>query len=87
METHNERALTRHAAAALIGVSASTLGRLVGAGLIPPPRQVSPGRVAHLESELVEYLRNRPAAPIAKRTEAATARRKALLAGGRGEAA
>ena len=70
-----ERALSRAEAAERLGVSAHTLRRLVECGALPPPRQITAGRVAHLESEITEYLRSRPAEPLRGKTAAATAAR------------
>lgn len=45
----------------MTGVSDPTWWRLENAGLAPMRRQISPGRVAWLESEILEWMRSRPA--------------------------
>lgn len=50
----------RDNAAAALGISESTLEGLVRSGELPPPRQLSPGRVGWLWRELVEYAESRP---------------------------
>lgn len=66
-----ERALTRAETASRLGISMHTLRRLVEAGELPPPRAITPGRVGHLESEVTEFLRSRPAEPLRAKTAAA----------------
>jgi len=77
MEDTQERALSRPEAAARLGISTGTLRRLVIDGELPPPRQVSPGRFRHLESELNAYLRSRPTEPLRAKTARAMAARHA----------
>jgi predicted DNA-binding transcriptional regulator AlpA len=50
------RMLAEESAAAYIGVSVSTLQKLVREGKVKKPRQVSTGRVAYEVSDLDEYL-------------------------------
>lgn len=71
----SERALTRRAVAERLGCSEQTVRRLVRSGALPPPRQISPGRVGHLESEINEYLRAARPEPLSGRTRAANAAR------------
>ncbi len=44
--------LPREAAAAALGISTSLLEQLVAKGLLPKPRQISPGRTGWLRTEL-----------------------------------
>jgi predicted DNA-binding transcriptional regulator AlpA len=46
------------------GLAMSTIRREQEAGRFPPFRQLSPGRVGCLESEVDEWLRNRPLAAL-----------------------
>jgi excisionase family DNA binding protein len=68
-----EHAMSRREAAMRLKVSVQTVNRLVASGDLPPPRQISRGRVGFLSSELSEYLRSRPAEPIRERTARANA--------------
>jgi prophage regulatory protein len=49
-----------HAAAALGGISDSTLEALVRSGDLPPPRRISQGRTGWLYRELREWAESRP---------------------------
>ncbi len=73
----DEHILSRTETAARLGISVPTLRRLVAAGALPPPRQITLGRVGHLASEVNEYLRSRPVEPLRGRTAAAIAARRA----------
>lgn len=71
-----ERALTKRAVAERLGCSVQTVARLVKAGQLKPPRQISPGRSAFLESEVDQFLVSRPTGPLTARTAAANAARE-----------
>lgn len=43
-----------------VGLSRSTVWRLIGKGGFPPPVQLSPGRVAWFESSITAWLEARP---------------------------
>ena len=53
-------ALDRHKAATYLSLSVSTLEALVRRGEAPAARELSPGRVAWLRSELDAWLAERP---------------------------
>lgn len=46
---------------AVIGLSNATLWRLENSGKFPRRRQLTPGRVGWLESEVLDWVRSRPA--------------------------
>jgi predicted DNA-binding transcriptional regulator AlpA len=75
-----DRALTRRETALRLGISMPTLRRIEQDGGLHP-RSVTPGRVVHLESEVVEFLRSRPTEPLRERTAAARAARLAKARG------
>lgn len=55
------RFVTRDEAAERLGVSPQTVWRLERAGGFPARRQITPGRVGYLLSELVAWMNERPA--------------------------
>ena len=77
-----DRGLSRMETAARLGVSLPTLRRLVKDGELAPPRAISPGRAVHLESEVIAFLRSRPAEPLRERTRAALEARREQAARG-----
>lgn len=56
--------LPREHAAAALGVSESTLEKLTRTGELPPPRQISAGRVGWLWRELAEWAESRPVSDL-----------------------
>jgi predicted DNA-binding transcriptional regulator AlpA len=93
-----ERIITKTEAAQRLGVSVPTLDRreaqaaAAGDGTFPRRRQLGPGRVGFLESEVDAYLRALPVGPLSGRTAAAStpearAKAKATRAAGRSTAA
>jgi prophage regulatory protein len=46
--------------------SATSLWRDVRAGIFPPPRQIGPGRVGWLQSEVMAWLASRPVVSTTK---------------------
>ncbi len=54
--------LTKKETAQLVRLSLPTLWRLQRAGKFPALRQISPGRVAWLRSEVEQWMESRPAA-------------------------
>lgn len=71
--SYTERALTRLQVAAVLGVSVRTVKRLEAEGKLPQPVQLTAQRVAHLESDIVAFLRSLPRGPSPHRPQ----RRKA----------
>lgn len=57
--------VARDAAAAALGISEGTLEALVRTGDLPPPRQISAGRVGWLWRELAEFAEARPVSALA----------------------
>ena len=55
-----ERVIRRKELTEMVGISSTQCWRLEKAGLFPARRQISPGLVGWLESEVIEYLRTRP---------------------------
>ena len=56
--------LTRRQVAEVIGVSPSTLDRMVGRGEFPPPLRLSPGRVGWRRTTVQRWLAEREAASV-----------------------
>lgn len=57
-------AVDRDAAAAALGISVRTLEGLVQAGAMPPPRQISAGRVGWLWRELAAWAESLPVSAL-----------------------
>lgn len=57
-------ALKRSDAAEFANISESNMDNLIRVGRFPKPRQVSPGRVVFLVSELTEWMHSRPVSQI-----------------------
>lgn len=55
-----ERVLRRRDLRQKVGLSDTQIWRMEKAGIFPSRRQISPGLVGWLESEVDEYLRSRP---------------------------
>jgi prophage regulatory protein len=70
-----ERVLSKAEVRQRTGFSDQTLRREEAAGRFPARRQLSPGKVGWLESEVDAFLRALPTGPLVARTAAANAAR------------
>jgi len=57
-----KRLLSKNEVCALLGVSRSTLWRMIGAGRFPEPVELSPGRKGHPTDEVDQWIADRKAA-------------------------
>lgn len=64
-----DRIIRRPELCRILGVSAATLWRLEERGELPPRRQIGPGSVGWLASEIDEFLTSRQ--PVERRSDAA----------------
>lgn len=66
-----DRFLSKREVATITGRSATSVWRDCNAGTFPAPRQIGPGRVAWLESEVMAWMESRPLVVTRKRDAAA----------------
>ena len=60
----NQKILNKKLSYAKAGLSSTTAWRLENAGLFPARRQLSPGRVGYVESEIEEWILSRQQVPM-----------------------
>ena len=59
MNSENRPFMTIKEVSELLGISISTINRLVKRGEFPPKRQISPGRMGFIKYQIQEWIDNR----------------------------
>ena len=59
MNSQNRPFLTIKEVSELLGISVSTINRLIKRGEFPPKRKISPGRMVFMNSEIEEWIKSK----------------------------
>ena len=59
MNSENRPFMTIKEVSELLGISVSTINRLIKRGEFPPKRKISPGRMVFMKSEIEEWIKSK----------------------------